>query len=68
MALTHAKSIPNSIYDPNKILVLLVGEENSNLYDDLKIGIPKGKCVKQIGIYQYESKMGLKTVSAVTIK
>ena len=68
LALTHAKSIPNSIYDPNEILVLLVGDENSNFYDDLKIGIPKGKCVKQIGTYQYESKMGLKTVPAVTIK
>lgn len=68
LALADAKSIPNSIYDPNEILVLLVGDENSNFYDDLKIGIPKGKCVKQIGTYQYESKMGLKTVPAVTIK
>ncbi len=68
LALADAKSIPNSIYDPNEILVLLVGDENSNFYDDLKIGIPKGKCTRQIGTYQYESKMGLKTVPAVTIK
>lgn len=68
LALADAKSIPNSIYDPNEILVLLVGDENSNFYDDLKISISKGKCVKQIGTYQYESKMGLKTVPAVTIK
>ncbi len=68
LALADAKSIPNSIYDPNEILVLLVGDENSNFYDDLKISIPKGKCVRQIGTYQYEAKMGVKTVPAVTIK
>lgn len=68
LALTHAKSIPNSIYDPNEILVLLVGDEKSNFYDDLKISIPKGKCIKQIGTYQYEAKMGTKTVPAVAIK
>lgn len=68
LALTYAKSIPNSIYDPNEILVLLVGDEKSNFYDDLKIPIPKGKCIKQIGIYQYEAKMGTKTVPAVAIK
>lgn len=68
LALTHAKSIPNTIYDPNEILVLLVGDEKSNFYDDLKISIPNGKCVKQIGTYQYEAKMGTKTVPAVMIK
>ena len=69
MALSIAKSQPNSIYDPNEILVLLLGDENnSNYYDDLKINIPKGKCAKQIGTYQYEAKMGIKTVPAVTIK
>ena len=68
LALADAKSIPNSIYDPNEILVLLVGDENSNFYDDLKISISKGKCTRQIGTYQYETKMGVKTVPAVTIK
>ena len=69
MALSIAKTQPNSLYDPNEILVLLLGDEkNSNYYDDLKINIPKGKCAKQIGTYQYEAKMGIKTVPAVTIK
>ena len=68
LALADAKSIPNSIYDPNEILVLLIGNEKSGFYDDLKISIPKGKCAKQIGTYQYEAKMGIKTVPAVTIK
>lgn len=69
IALSIAKSQPNSIYDPNEILVLLLGDDTtSNYYDDLKINIPKGKCAKQIGTYQYEAKMGIKTVPAVTIK
>lgn len=68
MALAHAKTKPNAIYDENEILVLLLGDEKTNYYDDQKINIPKGKCVKQMGTYQYEAKMGMKTVPAVTIK
>ena len=69
MALSIAKTQPNSLYDPNEILVLLLGDENnSNYYDDLKINIPKGKCAMQIGTFQYEAKMGIKTVPVVTIK
>ena len=48
---------------------LLIGEENSHFYDQQKINIPNGKCVKQIGTYQYEAKNGvMKTVPAVEIK
>ena len=68
MALAHAKTQPNAIYDPNEILVLLLGDETTNYYDDEKINIPKGKCAKQVGTYQYEAKMGIKTVPAVIIK
>ncbi len=68
MALSHAKTRPNEIYDPNEILVLLIGGETTNYYDDQKINVPKGKCVKQIGTYKYEAKMGMKTVPAVEIK
>jgi len=68
VALAHAKTQPNAIYDPDEILVLLLGDENTNYYDDEKINIPKGKCAKQVGTYQYEAKMGMKTVPAVTIK
>ena len=68
MALAHAKTQLNAIYDPNEILVLLLGNESENYYDDQKINIPKGKCVKQVGTYKYEAKMGTKTVPAVTIK
>ena len=68
MALAHEKAQPNVIYDPNEILVLLLGDEKTNYYDDQKIDIPKGMCAKQVGTYQYEAKAGMKTVPAVTIK
>ena len=68
MALAYAKTQPNVIYDPNEILVLLLGDEKTNYYDDQKIDIPKGMCAKQVGTYQYEAKAGMKTVPAVTIK
>ena len=69
MALAHAKTQPNAIYDENEILVLLLGDEKASYYDDQKINIPKGKCAKQVGTYQYQSReLGMKTVPAVTIK
>ena len=68
MALSHAKTRPNEIFDPNEILVLLLGDEKASYYDDQKINIPNGMCVKQVGTYQYEAKMGMKTVPAVVIK
>lgn len=68
MALAHAKSKPNAIYDENEVLVLLLGDEKTHYYDDQKINIPKGMCAKQVGTYQYEAKMGIKTVPAVKIK
>lgn len=68
MALAHAKTQPNAIYDENEILVLLLGDEKASYYDDQKINIPKGMCAKQVGTYQYEAKMGMKTVPAVIIK
>ena len=69
MALAHAKTQPNAIYDPNEILVLLLGDEKASYYDDQKINIPKGMCAKQVGTYQYQSReLGMKTVPAVIIK
>ena len=69
MALAHAKTQPNAIYDPNEILVLLLGDEKASYYDDQKINVPKGMCAKQVGTYQYQSReLGMKTVPAVIIK
>ncbi|NGM61142.1 hypothetical protein G5B30_04330 [Sphingobacterium sp. SGG-5] len=54
---------------PNKILVLLLNYENKSYYDEQKIPIPTGKCARQIGTYQYRTKMEvLKTVPVVVIE
>ncbi len=67
-ALADVTNKPYEIYDPDKILVLIIGDEKTTYYDDEKIDIPEGKCLKQIGIFQYESKSGTqKTVPVVSI-
>lgn len=68
MALSHSTNKPDANYDPDEILVLLLGDKNTSYYDDQKINIPEGKSLKHVGTYQYESKSGKKTVPAVEIK
>lgn len=54
---------------PDEMLMLLIGEEDDLYYDNQKINISEGKHVKQVGIYQYNTKSGeLKTIPAVKIK
>ena len=36
------------------LLVLVTNDEGELYYDEQKILIPKGKCMRQIGIYRYE--------------
>ena len=40
------------------MVVLFIANENTHYYDDQIISVPRGKCVRQIGTYQYETKMG----------
>ena len=49
------------------MVVLFLSDGNTHYYDDQIISVPRGKCVRQIGTYQYETKMGYKTVPAVAI-
>ena len=49
------------------MVVLFLADENTNYYDDQIIKVPQGKCVRQIGTYQYPTKNGYKTVPAVRI-
>ena len=49
------------------MVVLFIANENTHYYDDQIISVPRGNCVRQIGTYQYETKMGYKTVPAVAI-
>jgi len=54
---------------PDRIIILLINYDNKSYYDDQKIKIPSNKCARQIGTYQYETKMGInKTVPAVIIE
>ena len=49
-------------------LMLVLGEENQAFYDGEEIKLPKGKCFRKAGIYQYENKdNNLKTIPAVKI-
>lgn len=49
------------------MVVLFLAEDNVSYYDDQVIDVPVGKCVRQVGTYQYETKMGYKTVPVVKI-
>lgn len=54
---------------PNDIMVMVVNYNGIVYYDDQKIIIPKNQCARQIGTYQYETKLGiLKTVPVVVIE
>lgn len=49
------------------MVVLFLADENTNYYDDQIIKVTQGKCVRQVGTYQYPTKNGYKTVPAVRI-
>jgi hypothetical protein len=63
MALANFGSVSNDI------LVLLVNYEGKSYYDGQKIQIPANKCARQIGTYQYMTRMEVqKTVPVVVIE
>ena len=54
----------------DEIVVLLIDYDGKTFYDEQKVKIPKNKCARQIGTYQYTTqrdKFG-KTVPAVVIE
>ncbi len=54
---------------PDATLVLLINYEDEYYYDKQRIKIPANKCARQIGIYQYDTKMEVqKTVPVVVIE
>ena len=68
-ALAHTKKRLGSSLELDDILILILGDVNANFYDEQEITIPNGKCIKQVGTYQYKAKNGvMKTVPAVEIK
>lgn len=54
---------------PDRIMVLLINYDSKPYYDNQKINVPPKKCARQIGTYQYRTRMGIdKTVPAVVIE
>lgn len=50
------------------VVVLFKANEDASYYDQQKITIPLGKCLKQIGTYRYTSRQDIeKTVPVVAI-
>jgi len=54
----------------DEIVVLIIDYEGKTFYDEQKIKIPKDKCARQIGTYQYTTKRDNfgKTVPAIAIE
>lgn len=54
---------------PTGLTVLFLNEDGASYYDDKVIKVPKGKCVRQLGIFKYTSKAEMeKTVPIVGIR
>jgi len=52
----------------NDVVVLLINYDGKTFYDDQKIAVTN-KCIRQIGAYQYATKIGIeKTVPAAVIE
>lgn len=50
------------------LVVLFRNEASNTFYDEQRIKVPNGKCVRQIGVYRYETTSGsYKTVPIVDI-
>ncbi len=50
------------------LLVLVINDNGEYYYDDQIINVPKGKCMRQVGIYKYRTKMDMeKTVPIVML-
>lgn len=55
-------------YISTDLLVLLTNDNGEYYYDDQVIKVPKGMCMRQIGIYKYQTKMEIdKTVPIVKL-
>ena len=55
------------VEDNGGMVVMFLAKEGVSYYDDQKINVPSGKCLRQVGTFTYESKMGQKTVPVVEI-
>ena len=49
----------------SNITVLLWCEEGQSFYDDQVVKASKDECFRQIGLYRYQAKSGMKTIPVV---
>lgn len=55
-------------YMRTDLLVLVTNDEGVYYYDEQTIKVPKGKCMRQVGIYKYQTKLeDWKTVPIVKL-
>ena len=55
-------------YMSTGLLVLLTNDNGEYYYDDQVIEVPKGMCMRQVGIYKYQTRMEIdKTVPIVKL-
>ena len=55
-------------YRSTDLLVLVINDNGEYYYDDQIIKVPSGKCMRQVGIYKYTTKMEMeKTVPIVKL-
>lgn len=53
---------------PSGLLVLVTNDNGELYYDDQVIKVPEGKCMRQIGVYKYQTKSeNWKTVPIVQV-
>lgn len=67
-ALAYLTNYPEKNYDSEEIVVLYVGDEKDNFYDEQKINVPEGKFIRRVGTFTYPAKNSQKTVPAVELK
>ena len=55
-------------WDETGVIVLITNDDGDYYYDNLRLAVPDGQCMKQIGIYNYNNKNNeTKTVPIVKI-
>jgi len=67
LAYTSDKAPADPVIDYKGPTVHLFADENNPYYDDLVITVTEDKVIRQVGIYRYGSKYGVKTVPIISI-
>jgi hypothetical protein len=64
-----AIEIYDELWMPTELAVLFWDESGNGFYDNQVITVPKGKCIRQLGLYRYINKDNIsKTVPVVAIR